>query len=323
MATLHNDLSSLLTNVWENRQTILYANPATPEDKTIEDRVYAFYAPNNPIDKSGIDKATYRHRLHGITSPVGKAKWTKSIRGVFHVWDVGGRLDSSVGYRVYLNAKPEYAVALFKHIMTIASVNAPPPPRPARLGMPMTPPKPTPVVTEQVIRSGLVAKARRSDYGEGLAAVKIADENEAFTNRPDKIVVYTNTYGGQVIANMLAAQLGQITKCFNPNIPPMTQQIALGVATGPEVIGEQWNVGTSFGEVRCNLIARALLTIVTGKSPSDVPLSHQVPHFSRRFNQTAVPAPFPAVASPNRLDFVNLVVKLFQDNKINPEAPWT
>jgi hypothetical protein len=320
MAQVHNDLSSMLANVWENRETILYAKSMGEDDATIEDRVYAFYAPNLAVASSKITPTAYLGQLNGVTSPPNKAVWRKNVRGGFHVWDAGGTLDSRVEYRVYLNAKPECAVTVLKHIMNIASVDPPPPPRPPRPGLPTTPPV---VVPEHVIRAGVVTRAKRGQFGEGLAAVKIADEEQAFTNRPDKLVVYTNKYGGETVATLLANELARNPNWFNANVPPMTRRIAMGVAVGPEVAGTQWNVGTSFGEVRCNLIARALLFVATGKTPDDL-TAYQVPHPSGRFTQTRVPLPPPRTktGSPNRLDFVNLVAKLFTDNGINPLAPW-
>src|SRR5262249_13690845 len=156
---VHTELSSVLTNVWENRYQILYEKPVrnARDDQTIEDRVYAFYAPSNPLTGLTITKEEYARQLNTIVSPPGKETWKKSVRGGFHVWDAGGTLSGTTKYRVYLNVKLQDAVDVFKRIMALASVDPQPPSPPPVPGRGVSSPRPS----LSVIRAGLVAAAQR------------------------------------------------------------------------------------------------------------------------------------------------------------------
>src|SRR5262249_53754744 len=210
------------------------------------------------------------------------------------------------------------AVDVFKRIMALASVDPQPPSPPPVPGRGVSSPRPS----LSVIRAGLVAAAQRGKYGGGIAAAKIADESQGLTNRPDKIIVYTNDYGGEPIASMLATELPRDMTRSNSAIPPMTRRIAMGVSIGPEVTGTQWNFGTSFGELRCNLIARALLQTMTGRTLESLSESERKPHLSGKSSQARVPVKPPVTGSQNRFDFIDKVAALFIAQGIAPAAPW-
>lgn len=298
---MHNELNSFLTDVWENRDWILYDKP-DPTGKTVEDRVYSLYAPMHGVRTDQITPNAYDAQVNTITSPAGRTPWIVKRRDAFFVWDNSASAAGNADYRVYVNAKHEHAVEVFKKIMhwgsdPIGQGPAPAAPRPPN-GAPIPPAS---------LTSGYAARVARGHFADVIAAAKIAFAKEAFTGRADLIVVYLNPLGGRAAALALAHRLAKLGAYYRNDHPPMTQKVHFGIAVGPEVSGTQWQVGTSYGEVRCNLIAQAMVHSVTGR---------------QRPNQHPVPVGWAPVGSPNRLDFVRRVAQLFQQYGINPQAPW-
>ncbi|MFN7920792.1 MAG: T3SS effector HopA1 family protein [Bryobacteraceae bacterium] len=290
---MHTEMSSFLAGVWENRDVLMYG-AADPTGDTVEDRVYAMYAPMHGAGNTGITKPAYNVLVNGIVAPPNSG-WVVNRRDWAYVWDNNSAASSNAAYRIYLNAKLPTAAALFQRIMGLAVR----PPQPVH---------PAPNVLARPLATAYMALANRGIYGDVVAAMKIAFANEAFNGRPDIIVIYINPEGGKQIAAHLARRISGFGDLFRNDIPPMTERISWGVSIGPEVSGAQWNVGTSFGMVRTNLIAWAMIEAVTGHATNngthDVPLAQ------------------PRHGSPNRLTFFQLVTAKFAQYNIDVNAPW-
>jgi hypothetical protein len=299
---MHTELSSFLADVWENRDVTMYGNP-DPTGDTIEDRVYSIYAPQHGIGNAGITKDVYQARVNGILAPPNSG-WRASQRNWAFVWDNASAASLHANYRIYVNAKPNYAVNIFQRIMQMSARPVPqaqPMPPHLRQAMPQLPP--------HVAATGYMAQANRGNYADVVVGAKIAFADEAFSGRPDVIVVYLNQQGGRQLAAHLAERIANFGDFFRNDLPPMTERIAWGVSIGPEVSGQQWTVGTSFGMVRANLIAWAMIETVTALPTAAGP--HPVP-------LVAHPA-----GSPNRLDFFRIVTNKFAQFNIDSNAPWT
>jgi len=309
--SLNTELSAFLSNVWENRDWLLYGSPLTGRKETIEDRVYDLYAPEQPRT-AGMTARAYKAQIDAINKPViSRHNWRRSIRGGFHVWDNSG-CSGSVNYRLYLNVELAQAARVFTEVMISASAPAAAFSRSMASG-----------------RAALAARGRREmrDFSTVVKAAKIADEEQAFTSRPDVIVVYFSEGRDTALAFSKRLLNGCGAACFKHDHVPMTERIASGVSMGPEVSGaRQWAVGTSFGEVRCNLIAKALVKCVTGKTIDQVPdsatESRESTTFFKVFKAPLSQTSLPPVGSPNRLDFFQEVGKSFQQTGIDPAAPW-
>ena len=301
---MHIELSAFLTDVWENRDGILYRkdDPTPiandPTGTTVEDRVYAVYAPQHGQAKGAITRDRYTTAVNAIKKPP-QSGWTVDRRDWAFVWR-NVWASQTADHRVYVNAKLEHAPAIFEKIMGMAVLPLKGPPVPPRPG------QTNPVLPAHVLRTGHLTQANRGHFGETVAAAKIAFAEEAFSGRPDRIVVYVNA--GPAVAAALARKIAALGNLFEHDHPPMTQRIASGISIGAEVGAGQWSVGTSFANVRCNLIAWAMIEAVTGQAtdagPNDVPLAA------------------PAAGSPNRLDFVRLVESKFRRQNIDVDAPW-
>jgi hypothetical protein len=292
---MHTELSSFLTDVWENREYIMYG-PDDPSGPSVEERVYTMYAPIHGI-KTDIKKADYQGGTDRIYPP-RLSGWRVLRRDWAYVWQNRSTSDSTA-YRVYLNAKLAYAPQLFQRILqtTAAPLD------------PALPPHQKPQVPDDTLLEGYRAQVKRGKFAHVVGAAKIALADAAFEGRPDVIVIYINDYGGQYAAEMLPRHIASWgTNLSNNDHPPTTRRIPAGISVGPEVSGTQWQVAGSFGQVRCHLIARAMIQAVTQVTTDDGP--------------NAVPHPTTPTGSPKRLDFVQLVSEKFRHYGINPNAPW-
>lgn len=148
---------------------------------------------------------------------------------------------------------------------------------------------------ETVSQSTAMRCMQRQNYSEVIVGAKVADREEMFTARHDKIVIYLNRFVGAAGAHLLASHLAaKFPTAFKSGIVPMTEQVARGVSRAPEVSGQaQWAVGSCFGAVRCNLIAKALLKCLRGMNLTDaqiqaLPLDKVAPARSARRGRPAV-----------------------------------
>ena len=320
---MNTELSSFLTDVWENRDILLYGAP-DPTGATVEDRVYTIYAPMHGGARAGIDQMAYDDTVRQIRPPVDSG-WRILRSDWAQVW-TNDRAAQQIDCRIYVNAKLDHAAAIFTRILAMSVAPEPPrplPPLPPRGLAPPRPPRPTPprqpTLSPDMIASSNVALARRGRFGTVVGGAKIAWGDAAYGGRPDKIVVYLNREGGRQVALIMAQRIAALGPYFELDHVPMTQPAAPGISIGGEVHGNQWTIGTSFGMVRCTLIARALIEAVTGRPAGgddhDVPLG-------------PVPTGRPVITpgrpghSPNRLDFVQRVGRLFTTNGIDINAPW-
>jgi hypothetical protein len=292
---MHTELSSFLTQVWENREAILDFSPAGNLAK-VRDNVYDLYAPRFRAVEETLAQS-YNDEVNRITAPPGSG-WRISRRDSFFVW-TNSAANQSVSHRIYVNALPAHAPTVFRRLLECANrqVSREPPPAPPgqrRPGEGMD------------LKTAYVALARRGQFGEILAGAKIAFAEEAYGGRADVIVAYLNDEAGLASVSLLAQRIASWGRFYGNDHPPMTRQLAFGISTGAEVTRVQRDIGTSFGEVRSGLVARALSEAVTGRVP---PESGPIP-----------PARGPR--SPNRLDFVQIVGRLFKAHGIDVDAPW-
>lgn len=298
---MNTELSSFLADVWENRDYILFNAPRNP-DETIEDRVYDIYAPQHGITAS-ITPEVYETQVSGITAPPLSKPWRFRSTGGFRVADNLGAESSSVNCRIYLNVKLENAVHVFKIVLDKAKM---PLYEPSRSGPPSLT-TPSLSIPQDILSRGHLArtKAMGESFEGSVIGAKIAEKEQAFSGRPDIIVIYMPT---ELQAIKLAEYLAKLGPYYKNDIPAMTKRIAWGISIGAEVWGEQWKVGTSFGGLRCNLVARALIKSVIGTDMD-----------GKRILRKGTTPPLP---SPNRLDFFNEVTKQFTMNKISITEPW-
>ena len=302
---MHTELSSFLTQVWENREHILVfgAHPP-PTLAAVCDGVYGMYAQNFQVAEA-LAAATYEQSLRDIRKPP-RSGWTGGqTRGGFFVWDNMTAADRSVSFRVYANAAPAHAADVFQRVLDCSCVEREPPTRPNAPGTSMAPS----LGTSADLTTGYLARIRRRLYGDVIVGAKVAHADEAYSGRADTIVIYLNDAAGADTPSLLAQYMATWGPFFRHDHPAMTQRIASGLSIGPEVTMAQRRIGNSFGELRSGLIARALIEAVTGRVPNEV--------------GSPIPAPRPGVAkSPNRQDFNRCVTRLFGEHGINVEAPW-
>ncbi|HEY8922782.1 MAG TPA: T3SS effector HopA1 family protein [Polyangia bacterium] len=303
MGNLDLGLSSLLTNVWENRSQILFETSKIVNE-TVGDRVYGLCGASLP--KTTSMTASYSLQLERIRSLPNLKSWQSSRqRDLFGSYFLRFSNPASSGAclsRVYVNAKLDKVYEVFSAITALT-------PPVARL------PGWSGGTTNVMIgRTALVHQGRGRtpilDWSVVVLMVKIADVDEAFTGRRDVIVIYLNQ--PVPIATQLAQQLSlAISRFVNHDVMPMTQLVSSGISVGAEVHGQQGKPGASFTETRCGLIARGLIDCVLGPAAQKSETS--------RAPLTPVSPP-PATA--NRLAFVARVEKLFTDAGISVEEPW-
>jgi hypothetical protein len=323
MTAMHTELSSFLADVWENRDYILFGCKAGSSDTgeaegdTVGDRIYCIYAPNSAYRASTITPGAYDTAVSAFKGVALAARWRpKSARDGFHVFQAPEV--SSPSYRLYLNVKPERVVAVAQELVKCAVFAEPPPFKPTAPTAGTAPKSSAPVLDPRVLPASALARMKHHNFADVMVAFKVADKEEAFTNRPDRVVVYLNDLAGTAGVGMLVSLLKKNEGWYLPDTPPLTKRLAWGMGCGPEVSSAQWAIGNSFGMLRCNLIAHALVEVVTGRQPV---LAEQLP--------APLPKqpPRPPVGnvpghSPNRLDFMALVSKLFLAQGLNPNAPW-
>lgn len=316
---MHPELSAFLTDVWENRDWILYGADETPErNDTVEGRVYALYAPEHGATNAGITPGAYAAQLTGVAAPAGAKPWSQRHTGGFWVWTSSACSGSHPAHRLYLNAKPARAPQVFQRVITLASApsKVPPPVPPRKMA--------GPGAAIHGAQAPIVApQPPNRPWSDVILSAKIADHVQAFSGRNDLIVVYLSSNRGDAI------RLGETLlrefpmSWFNHDIPPMSERVGFGVSVGPEVTGKQWGAGTSYGEVRCNLIAKAMLECITGVQIDD--LSEDEIYWRDSVTPFAVirvPVRRGPVGSPNRLEFLDAVAGNFVKFNINPIAPW-
>jgi hypothetical protein len=247
---MHASLKKFLDDVWNARADILFEPQPNGEDRqTVGGRIYdLFYAP-----KAGVATADALHeqRMSNLRQQPG---WRYSKRGSFHVWDNTGAQGGAHG-RIYLDVNTERIEDALKVVFAAA---APDKDGPEAGGIP-----------RQVVDAGNSARWRRGrGLGTFICAVKAIDETELGSARADRVVLYLNsTADAEAIENFRRlfernrfSPLNAVPM-FGTGNPPMTQRLASGIGFGREVSGKQWQVGTSFGEVRCNIVALALIQI--------------------------------------------------------------
>jgi|GEM_PF-4490295 len=337
---MHTELSSFLTNVWENRELILYSQQSRG---TIEDRVYHLFAPKHQVTAAGITQSTYGFQVTSIIRPPGSL-WRFVKNDWASNW-INGSATRLPSYRVYVKPYPHRAVEVFKRILELSS-----PAQAAQRAetsvsggrrLPSnflnrtvfsTPGSSTRTFPQRAAqlplgpgnRGALVPASRTPATPAGPAdpdtpgyfasvvyAAKIALAQWAFTARSDRIVVYINMTGGREGAKLLAEKIAAFGKFFEYDHPPMSERISSGISIAADVTKEQQKqVDVSFGTVRSALIAWALLEAVTG-----VPTNagrHTAPIGEQPLGQRA----------PTRIDFLRIVQNKFAAHNINVNEPW-
>ena len=294
-SALESTLSSLVTNVWENKDALVFG--ASKVRETIADRVYDLCGGSQP--KTQHLTVQYDVQLSRIESLPNLSRWKKERQsdafGSYFVRFANPAASGSAESRVYINAKREHAFDVMKALMELIPPVVKLPGGVCVTGM-----------------RGLPFRGRQAprEWSPAVLLVKIADVEEAFRGRRDLIVVYLNK--PLALARDFAGELGARVRAtwLNNDSMPMTQAVTFGISVGAEVHGaSQWKVGTSFTEVRCALLARALVECVTGM-PSAT--GHEQAPLRARANP----------ATYNRLVFVERVKKLFAEVGIDPAAPW-
>jgi hypothetical protein len=302
---LDSQLSSVLSNVWENRQWILYAQPQRAGE-TVQDRVYSFYAPEYEIDQIGITKQDYQALLSALPAPHNRTRWSMYWQDAFRVGkNLNPPMSMDIVLRLYINIKAVHAIPVFRRLMEMAS-------DPLPVGGPA--PMMHHNIPESVKFSGAMDRMRRHIYTDVIVAAKLANGEQMFSGRRDKFVIYLNKYAGESGAQLLVQELMGMGRFYERDTVPMTKELAPGFGIGAEVHDGQSSVGTSFGGVRCNLIAKALVRTVLGRDLSDTEVK----------NGVALPLAPPRTPNlqHNRLTFVNLVQTYFATNGIGATAPW-
>ena len=292
---LESTLSSLVTNVWENKEALVFG--ASKARETVADRIYELCGGSQPRTQNLTSQ--YSVQLSRIESLPNLARGKKEMQsdafGSYFVRFANPGASGGAESRVYINAKREHAFDVMKALMELI-----PPVMKLSSGACVTG------------MQGLAFRGRQApvEWGSAVLLVKIADVEEAFRGRRDLIVVYLNK--PLALARDLAGKLGAKVRptWLNNDAMPMTQAVTFGISVGAEVHGAaQWKVGTSFTEVRCRLVARALVECVTGK-PSATGQED---------------APLKVRANPatcNRLLFVARVATLLAEVGIDPAEPW-
>jgi hypothetical protein len=296
-------LSSLLTNVWENRSYILF-DTSKILNETVGDRVYGLCGGALPNTMSMT--ASYSFQLARIGSLPNLRRWHQTRqRDLFGSYFVRFRNLAASGAclsRVYVNAKLEKVYEVVSRITALT------PPVVSLPGL---------SAEANNLLIGRTVQAQQSrgrdtvlDWSLIVLMVKIADVEEAFTGRRDVIVVYFNQ--PVPIAARFAQQITHASTGFvNHDVMPMTQMVSSGISVGAEVHGQQGESGASFTQARCGLIARSLIDCVVGPAA-------QKSETSRAPLERVSPPP----ATANRLAFVARVEKVFTDAGISVEQPW-
>lgn len=318
---MHARLQSFLDDVWKNADNILFADPdpgKAPQAKlkgtTVGQRVYSLYALGEGAPAIQVmSKEFYNNKLERIRKPANSSWRPQERQNGFFFWrNFAGQ--GSADYRVYLNPKPVCAADVFQRILDCSA---------KALDVNLDDPFDEDDVPRERHSRNIPADKKVLDrhLGEVIVTAKIALAEDAFMGRRDVIVVYVN--GGRTIAAAFARKAVTWAYQFNDSTVPMTDPIAAGISIGAEVHGNlhdrtgQWKVGVSFGHVRCNLIARALVEAVTG-----LPVSTIYP-----MDELTVPLP-PATALKGNtseatwVKFRLLVTLLFDRYNINANAPW-
>ena len=329
---MYAELEKFLLVVWNDRERLMtgaktdreaeeeWKRPGDDDNQsymyTLEDRIYDLYAAGDPDtgDRTSYNAAV--GSLQGDCLASGFAydasQWPNYAR--FRNDNAKGHAD----YRIYLNPTLATGPALVRAILALSG-NATGP-----------------------VEGGADAQATTAP----VHMVKIAANDEAYSGRPDLIVLYTS--GGFTAAEGFARTLSEITGIeFRENVRPMTFKVANGVAVGGEIetARKHTDIGVSFGDVRCALIAKALFKTVTKKSYLHDEIKDDDPLFKRvgegAWQSQLVPfnTPFgfgswrlvvpvePALApsrNPGAQDskFTKAVTKLFAKYNIDVDAPW-
>lgn len=336
---MHARLQSFLDDVWNNAHNILFAGPfqlnaprAELYGDTVEHRVYSLYASGlGPSEvHATISEKTYELRLRRIKSPY-KSGWVEGDNQplaedkAFYMWTNCMASGLKADFRIYLSPRLSVATDLFQRVLDCSA-------------------KPAPEMDDLSLFGDGDSQRKRSsdavppermvdgyDLGEVVAAAKIARGNEAFKGRRDVIVVYVNKDGGRKAAGAFARRIANWPFPFNDKTPPMTQTIARGISIGAEVHGDreanagQWRFGSSFGSVRCTLIAHALIEALRGRSLTGndlarqhkVPLTPPEPRHGLKLIDSLKP-----VDAQTKTAFRQLVVQKFGANNIDVNVPW-
>jgi HopA1 effector protein family len=238
-------------------------------------------------------------RSHGF-------EWNdKTQEGVFRRYhsdhyDAKGRKGAGV-WRVYLNPHPRHVAATCSRVFALASGR------------------------QQPRRFASYGGAQGA-FGELVEMVKFGEAAEAFAGRSDKVILYLG--GAEAEAELLARSLA--TSCADlllAAVPAMTRKVSKGVAVAAEPHDrKQRAVGTSFGEVRCALIGRALVKAATGRDWEGEELavfvsfgdfaSDSLPGVRAPVKEKSSGRPLPA--GP----FHPEVERLFRESNIDPDQPW-
>lgn len=296
---MHVEFSSLLTNVWENRQQILYGHETLG---TIENRVYYMYAPQYRIRATQITEATYQAQITGILAPPFSGWYFQQYTWASN-WRNRRAASDQVTYRVYVKPRLTHAAHVFQEILRISSPSQPS----------QAPPLPAQFVASQTSQAAYMARVRRGIFTDVITATKIALAEQAFSGRSDRIVVYINHAGGRDAARYLGEAIARFGNYFENDHPMMTDQVASGISIAPEVTQQQNTAAGgnfSFGSLRSTLIAWALLEVSTGRTINSG--THAAPINESYLRQRA----------PTRIDFVRTVQAKFRTYGINVNYPW-
>lgn len=303
---MHLLLSAFLDEIWAKAGDILLKRRSKPTD-TVNQRVYDIY---------NARRARSEKKSHIVAYSFMRAY--EGVKERAPCWYEYNRFGSTeYRYRIYINAKPKYAPHIFLAIIEKwkrweVNLTVRPPVPAARTGRP-SPPAPAP--------------PRREDEDTTIKPIfgmKIADEQEVRSGRADTIVVYVRDLkAGIHVVEALEAmfrgsrELPPLRDMCGTEVPRMTLPSSInGISYGAQSGG-----GVSFGETRCDLIARALAETVSvapipyGDSIDPQLFVSQIPRLMELFGNGLMRAEAKA-------QFVRATTALFTRARLDVNAPW-
>jgi hypothetical protein len=250
-------VKNLVKRIWDDRITILLAEDTTADHSdTIEARCYTYYASSTPTGTQATASSTLDlTQLDGIATN-WSFNYSDEQKGTFRHYLYDIQIVGSVQSLIYINAKPSFALTICRDKL-----------------FPLFGTRKVP--ERQRLARVVGARAPQLHHGPALVTsyagkvyeLKLAEGTEAYTSRREKIVVYATVKFDEAVA--IAKSLNITNGHLENPVPPMTFEVLPGVAVGADLHDKQKLEGISFGDVRCNLIAKALLQVCTGKSAED------------------------------------------------------
>jgi hypothetical protein len=251
---MHPKLKNLVERIWQDRIKVLFAeDKTTGHSDTIEARCYTYYASSTPTGTQVIASSTLDLTQLDHSAIAWGFKYSDLQKGTFRHYLYAIPIVDPVRSLIYINAKPQHAAEICRNKLFPLFGTKAPTRQPRLAHVVGRTPQPQP------------SRALGTTNNAGKAyELKVAEGTEAFTSRREKIVVYVTVKfdEAEAIARSLNIPNGYLEK----QVPPMTFKVAPGVAVGADLHDKQKDEGISFGDVRCNLIAKALLQVCTGKS---------------------------------------------------------